>query len=838
MDTQVTPRRATTAIVALRLLSLLCILAGWLLFSAHTTQAQTSWTPTNGADLQSILQYSVQPGDTIYLMPGVTYGLSAGPITLYNRDNGNPGNSSWITIRPTQDLVLPAPGQRMTPYYNLPKIVGDPYGSGALRINADAHHYRIVGIEFTPNNSGTGPDQNLVELGQQSVPNPQPPGTNARAHHIILDQCYIHPFAGQQYKRGVALNGAYEMVLNSYISGFIRAGQDAQAICGWDGPGPFQIINNYLEATGENILFGGAISYIPNLIPSDIEIRGNTLAKNPAWQGLGYTVKNLFELKNAQRVLIDGNVLQYNWGNEGQSGSAVLFTPRSEGGAMPWVVVQDVQFTNNILSHSGTGFNIAGFDVDDNGHQLSTRRTSRILIENNLISDLNSTYAGSGNAVQFILVAGTDRLTVNHNTVIQTGGPIILAYDSPSSPGDSPCNGYINDYGKVSNFVYTNNLNLGSSYGLLGDCRGEGQDSLNVFFSGYTLTGNLLDGRPSYVYPASNIFSFDSSCYNDPAHNNSDYSQHCYTDADGSYVGYDINALNNEKNLPSFSAFSNPIDNASFFVRQHYIDFLGRRPDAGGLQYWTNNITSCGSDANCTAVQRVNTSRAFFQSIEFQNTGFVAFRFYKASFGLNDQPAAGAAPAATAPAGGPFPVPLSLKDELLQAQRRIGWGVVVGSSNWTQQLQTNKLSFANDWVSRLDFQTVHGSQSNPDYVNSLFANAGVTPSAADLNALINGLNNGTESRATVLLKIADDSQTDANGNKYAYAQTFYSQEYKPAYVLLEYIGYLRRNPQDPPDHDFSGYQYWLNVFNSSGDDFQMTNAFISSFEYRSRFGQS
>jgi len=363
---------------------------------------------------------------------------------------------------------------------------------------------------------------------------------------------------------------------------------------------------------------------------------------------------------------------------------------------------------------------------------------------------------------------------------------------------------------------------------------------LNDFYTNYTLTGNLLDGRPASYYPAGNNFSFSSSCYNNPSHTNNDYSLHCYTGSDGTNVGYDINALNTANNLASFSAFTNPIDTASFFVRQHYIDFLGRRPDASGLQYWTNNITSCGSDASCTETQRVNTSKAFFESIEFQNTGFVAYRFYKASFGLNDSPASSAAPTATAPAASPFTVPLALKDELLQAQRRIGWGVIVNSSGWQQNLQANKLSFANDWVARADFQAVYGSQSNSNYVNSLFANAGVTPNSSDLNALVNGLNSGVETRATVLLKIADGTQIDGNGNiytAYSYALTFYNQEYNPAYVLMEYIGYLRRNPQDPPDNNFLGYQFWLKQINSGVGSYNMAKAFIDSTEYRSRFGQ-
>ena len=135
-------------------------------------------------------------------------------------------------------------------------------------------------------------------------------------------------------------------------------GHDSQAILGFNGPGPFKIVNNYLEGAGENIMFGGGDPSIPGLVPSDIEIRGNHLFKPLRWRpeaarstsGIHWTVKNLLELKNAQRVLIEGNVLENVWAGE-QNGSSVVLTPRN-GGSAPWSVVQDVMFRNNIVRNA------------------------------------------------------------------------------------------------------------------------------------------------------------------------------------------------------------------------------------------------------------------------------------------------------------------------------------------------------------------------------------------------------------------------------------------------------------------------------------------------------
>src|SRR5437660_12102447 len=155
----------------------------------------------------------------------------------------------------------------------------------------------------------------LVELGTGGETS-----TATLPHDIIIDRCYIHGNAGQAAIRGVALNGSRIAVIDSYLAEFKDQGSDTQALAGWNGPGPFKIVNNYLEAAGENLLFGGAAPRIPGLVPSDIEIRRNLLAKSvswnpgdPAYAGTRWTVKYILELKKARRVLIDGNLLERNW---------------------------------------------------------------------------------------------------------------------------------------------------------------------------------------------------------------------------------------------------------------------------------------------------------------------------------------------------------------------------------------------------------------------------------------------------------------------------------------------------------------------------------------------
>ena len=260
----------------------------------------------------------------------------------------------------------------------------------------------------------------------------------------------------------------------------------------------------------------------------------------------------------------------------------------------------------------------------------------------------------------------------------------------------------------------------------------------------------------------------------------------------------------------------NLIDDAQFFVRQHYLDFLNREPDASGLAFWTNEITACGTDIGCVEAKRVNVSAAFFLSIEFQQTGYFVYRIHKAAYGNIS--------------GAPVPIRLS---EFLPDTRQIGQGVVVNQAGWEQLLENNKLAFTSEFVQGSRFASAYQSSITPaEFVDTLFANAGVTPSATDRAEAINEFGSATTTsdtgaRSRALRRVAENR---------ALAQ----QEFNRAFVLMQYFGYLRRNPNDPPDADFSGYNFWLNKLNQFDGNFvsaEMVKAFIVSSEYRQRFSQ-
>jgi hypothetical protein len=262
----------------------------------------------------------------------------------------------------------------------------------------------------------------------------------------------------------------------------------------------------------------------------------------------------------------------------------------------------------------------------------------------------------------------------------------------------------------------------------------------------------------------------------------------------------------------------NQIDEAQFFVRQHYLDFLNREPDPSGLSFWTNEINLCGTDAGCIEAKRINVSGAFFVSIEFQETGYLVYCIYKSSYGNL--------------AGAPVPIRFN---EFLPDTQQIGQGVLVNQAGWETVLENNKQAFTSEFVQRSRFASVYQTSLTPaQFVDALFANAGVTPSATDRTTAINEFSSAMDSadvaaRARALRRVAENS-------------TLTQQEFNRAFVLIQYFGYLRRNPNDPPEPtlDFQGYNFWLsklNQFNGNFADAEMVKAFITSTEYRQRFGQ-
>ena len=269
----------------------------------------------------------------------------------------------------------------------------------------------------------------------------------------------------------------------------------------------------------------------------------------------------------------------------------------------------------------------------------------------------------------------------------------------------------------------------------------------------------------------------------------------------------------------------NPVDQSSFFVRLHYLDFLNREPDTSGLNFWTGNITSCGSDQTCIDVKRINVSAAFFVSIEFQQTGYLVERIYKASYG-------DANGISTFNDSHQLPVPVIRLNEFLPDTQEIGLGVVVGQGNWQQQLENNKQAFTSECVQRSRFATAFpNTMTSAQLVDKLFLNAGLTPVASDRTAAINEFGPTTTTsdvaaRSRALRDVAENS-------------TLNQQEFNRAFVLMQFLGYLRRNPNDAPDSDYTGYDFWLtklNQFNGNYINAEMVKAFISSSEYRNRFG--
>ncbi|MEW6127502.1 MAG: hypothetical protein AB1757_10745 [Acidobacteriota bacterium] len=455
-----------------------------------------------------------KPGDVILLEAGATY---LGNFTLPKK-SGN----EWIIIRSTaSDAQLPAQGTRITPKYVnfLPKLIttnADP----VIKTAAGAHHYRFIGIEFSVT-ATTPVTYDLLQLGSGAQTS-----MAEVAHDLIIDRCYLHGSATANLRRGIALNSAHTSVIDSHISDCHEKGADSQAICGWNGPGPFKIVNNYLEGAGENVMFGGADPKIANLVPSDIEFRRNHCFKPLAWKkneaiyaGEPWSIKNIFELKNARRVLIEGNLFENNW-VDAQSGVAILFTVRNQDGTAPWSIVEDVTFSNNILRHVAAAINILGRDNNNESQQVQ-----RIKIYNNLIYDVGGKQWG-GNGV-FLQISDTRQVSVDHNTVVHRGN-------------------IITGHGRANEgFVFTNNFLPHNEYGVIGDGVGPGNPTIAKYFSKPTFKRNVLAGGRASLYPADNFFpaNLDDLEKAEKNFNLPTTSQFKNAGTDGKDIGCDLNQL-------------------------------------------------------------------------------------------------------------------------------------------------------------------------------------------------------------------------------------------------------------------------------------------------------
>ena len=557
------------------------ILCASLVFALASPAAADVRVVRAGDDLQAALN-AADPGDELRLAAGAVFtGNFVLPVV---------SGSTVITLRTDlPDASVPASNQRVTPATaaRFAKIVS-PNTAPALRTAAGAHHWRVMLLEFPATRDGFG---DIIQIGDGSSAQSE---LSQVPYEITLDRVYVHGDPIQGQKRGIALNGRIVTIRNSYVSDIKAVGIDTQAIGGWNGPGPFSIENNYLEATGEVFLLGGSDPPIKNLVSEDVSIRYNHMSRPMSWRdpivpapsgvaaagadggsltgavyayrvvarrasGAGTTasslpsqevsavatggavrvswapvdgakeyrvygrvpggatqfwtvtgtsftdtgaagqsgavptsatrwqVKNIFELKNARRVRIEYNVFENNWA-AAQPGYAILFTPRNQGGGCPWCVIEDVEFSHNIVRNVAAGFNIAGYDT--NG---VTGQTSRITIQDNLFYGVTTELGGTG---WIALVGDQPRDVVfDHNTFDFDGTTILYAYASSAARQKA-----------IPGFRYTNNASPHGTYGINGADASTGTLTLQMYFPDALITGNWLSGGASSRYPPGNRF--------------------------------------------------------------------------------------------------------------------------------------------------------------------------------------------------------------------------------------------------------------------------------------------------------------------------------------------
>jgi hypothetical protein len=404
--------------------------------------------------------------------------LEAGTTIPANIKLPNKNCTDYITIQSSRAKELPE-GQRINPATQAELLVtleSTINAEPVIQTMPGAHHYKFIGVRIKTQSESVFV-YDLVRFDNGS-------------HHIVLDRSWVEGNSNQDTQRGVTLNCADCSVMNSQITNIRGKGMDTQAVCGWNGTLRAQIINSYLEATGENIMFGGADSASEAMIPRNVEIRRNTIAKLMEWKGKGYTIKNLIELKSCIDCTIDANVLENNWGNEGQAGAAIVITVRNQDCRAPWSTIQNGSFTNNIVTNSVGVFNFLGKDNEaeptyiengkpkcgDPGESFGSVRGNAFLVANNVFDKITGS---------FITINGFYSVTVENNTDLQTcveGCNTATFYGEPSQ-----------------NYIHRNNVHDEKAYGLAGDAG----KPMSFYAPNSIITGNVI-AKPYAPWPAGN----------------------------------------------------------------------------------------------------------------------------------------------------------------------------------------------------------------------------------------------------------------------------------------------------------------------------------------------
>lgn len=425
-------------------------------------QTGTVRTVTSGSfsDLQTKITSAVR-GDII-VVPVATY---TGNLTLPAKTG-----VGWIYVvsEKVYNGTFPKlPGQRVLPTdaSSMPTIVGNTTNTPTIvtASSSDASFYRFVGLEVT-HQSAVSVSDGLFRFGYSGITQ-----LSEMPHHHVVDRCYIHGTPTSTIRRGVVMNCASGAVLDCYISDIKEVGADNQAFSVWNGAGPFDVINCYLEAACENQMIGGSDPSITNLVPADITFSRCHFKKQMAWKTSSWSVKNIFELKNARRVLCESSVLENFW--VGGQAFALQMTPVNQDGTAPWSTVQDVTLRYLKFINCEQGINTS-----------------------------NSTGTGGRWSFEHVLFDKTSMVTGSNQGMIQVG----------SNPQDlfiSHITGFPGDFvfqfvnGIVNRIAMQDIIAGHGLYGIRADGDGEGNSAINGFATNFTSQGNIWIGSNSGIYP-------------------------------------------------------------------------------------------------------------------------------------------------------------------------------------------------------------------------------------------------------------------------------------------------------------------------------------------------
>ncbi len=423
-----------------------------------------------GGDLQAAIN-TAQRGDVVELAAGATF---TGNFELPAKTG-----TGWVVIRSAG--TLPPEGTRVTPATaaGFAKLRSPNSMSTIKASAAGSGYYRLVGLDIGSTAEMT---YSLVYLGNTAATT-----VSALPTHIVLDRVWVHGTPTQAIQRCVALNSRHSAIIDSYLSECHMKGFDSQAIIGWAGPGPYKIVNNYLAGAGENIMFGGADPKISGLVPSDIEIRRNHLHKPLEWKASDrWTVKNLYESKNSQRVLLEDNILENNWANA-QTGLAILLKSENQSGGCSWCTTADYTFRYNKLINSPGGFMITGSQVTTNGGPSIP--AARITIAHTLFDAVAVT--GQTGATRLFQIGPKLRdLLLKNNSGFPEGYLFFMTGAS----------------GSETHFIMENNLFAKGQIGIFGNGTSEGLSSLRAYAPEAVVHGNVLVGADPAKYPSGNAF--------------------------------------------------------------------------------------------------------------------------------------------------------------------------------------------------------------------------------------------------------------------------------------------------------------------------------------------